>query len=54
MKEKDLWERNSGFDSLKSRLNRDMQEEAIIPSSCMSQRIDVEVEEPETSENPDI
>ena len=35
MKEKELGERNIGFDSLKSRLNRDMQEEGIIARDCL-------------------
>ena len=35
MVEKELGERNFGFDSLKSRLNRDMQEEGIIARDCL-------------------
>ena len=31
MVEKELGERNFGFDSLKSRLNHDMQEKGILP-----------------------
>ena len=31
MKEKELGERNFGFDSLKSKLNRDMEEKGLLP-----------------------
>ena len=35
MVEKELWERNFGFDSLKSRLNRDMEEKGIVARDCL-------------------
>ena len=35
MVEKELEQRNFGFDSLKSRLNRDMEEEGIIDRDCL-------------------
>ena len=35
MVEKELGERNFGFDSLKSRLNRDMQEKGIVARDCL-------------------
>ncbi|CAL8380147.1 unnamed protein product [Boreogadus saida] len=64
MVEKEFGERNFGFDSLKY-MNRDMEEKGIVahdclpleppcreaPSTASLLQIDVEVEEPETSEN---
>ena len=35
MKEKELGERNFGFDSLKSRLNHDMEEKGIVARDCL-------------------
>ena len=35
MVEKELGQRNFGFDSLKSRLNRDMEEKGIVARDCL-------------------
>ena len=35
MVEKELGKRNFGFDSLKSRLNHDMEEKGIAPQDCL-------------------
>ena len=51
MVEKEFVERNFGFDSLKY-MNCDMEEGAAGSARFSVLQIDVEVEEPETSENP--
>ena len=42
MVEKELGERNFGFDSLKSRLNHDMEEKGIVAQDCLPAARDME------------